>query len=199
MRLRNIKNAAEILNASDYYLKVDQKISNCYLEIGMGKGDFLIGMALKYPDRQFVGIEKFESVLVAAIKKIEELEIKNLRVFTCDAINLGDYFENILGIYLNFSDPWPKKRHAKRRLTYSDYLKVYEELLVKDGVIKFKTDNDTLFESSLISFNQYGMNFNEISLDLHSSEYNQENIQTEFERKFSAKGFKIKYIEVKYN
>ncbi len=163
-----------------------------YIEIGMGKGDFIFQNACNYPDINFIGIEKYPSVLAAAINKIKQKEKKvtNLRLMRYDAIELEKVFsENEVDkIFLNFSDPWPKSRHAKRRLTSNKFLDVYRKILVDDGVIEFKTDNRSLFEYSLISLNQYPMDLEYVSLVLHNSPENESNIMTEYERKFCTKG-----------
>lgn len=162
------------------------------IEIGMGKGDFIIELAKRNPNINFIGIEKYDSVLFVAMKKVLELEtpLENLRLMRADAINLKDIFEanEIDRVYLNFSDPWPKSRHYKRRLTYKDFLDVYKHILVEHGYVEFKTDNRILFEFSLVSMNQYPMDFESVSLDLHHSPEAEDNIMTEYERKFSPNG-----------
>ena len=205
MRLRNIKNADEILNSSKYYLKDAYKYRGNFsclfknsnkimLEIGMGKGDFLIGMAIKYPELNFIGVEKYESVLVKALKKLENKNLNNIYITSYDAINIGDLFnQEIDTIYLNFSDPWPKKRHYKRRLTYRDFLKEYDKCFINDAHIVLKTDNDNFFESSLVEMSNYGYIFKNISLDLWNTDIF--NIRTEYENKFGNSGFKIKYLD----
>lgn len=209
MRLRNVKNAEEILNSSFYFIKNPATLRGNWsevfgndfpimLEIGMGKGDFLVGMATLHPEWNFIGIEKYESVLVRGVQKLDELELKNVRVINVDAIKIADYFsKEIDTIYLNFSDPWPKKRHYKRRLTYKDFLVEYDKAFKENSKIEMKTDNDSLFESSLISLNDYGYLFDEVILDLWSTE--KPNIKTEYEIKFSNKGFKIKYLRAHKN
>lgn len=203
MRLRKKPEATDFLNAhleyviiqpSEWKSKMQEQFDKkqpLHIEIGMGKGDFMIGMAKKYPNINFIGIEKYDSVLYVALKKIlEEEYISNLRLIRADAIDLKDIFAEgeVERIYLNFSDPWPKTRHYKRRLVYKDYLAIYEHILVKQGVIEQKTDNRILFEFSLMSMNQYPMDFERVSLDLHHSEYAEGNIMTEYERKFSVNG-----------
>lgn len=162
------------------------------IEIGMGKGDFIIELAKRNPDINFIGIEKYDSVLFVAMKKVLDLEtpLPNLRLMRADAINLKDIFEEneIDRVYLNFSDPWPKSRHYKRRLTYKDFLAVYQHILVNQGYVEFKTDNRILFEFSLVSMNQYPMDFESVALDLHHSPEAEGNIMTEYERKFSPNG-----------
>ncbi|MBS5113497.1 MAG: tRNA (guanosine(46)-N7)-methyltransferase TrmB [Coprobacillus cateniformis] len=203
MRLRNNPKANEILenhkdivvfNPNENKGKWHDVFSNdhpIYIEIGMGKGDFIIENAKTYPDINFIGIEKFPSVMVGALKKIDEEEpLANLRLMKVDAIELNDIFlENeVSRIYLNFSDPWPKKKHAKRRLTSETFLPIYQNILKRDGELILKTDNRTLFEYSLISFQQFGLQFEDVCLDLHHSDAYEDNIQTEYERKFSPFG-----------
>ncbi len=204
MRLRNNPKANEILeehsdfvvlNTKDYKGQWNQVFNNnnpIYIEVGMGKGDFIIENAKRYPDINFIGIEKFPSVLVGAIKKVDELEdnLPNLRLMKVDALELNDVFDTneVDRLYLNFSDPWPKKKHAKRRLTSDTFLPVFKNILKNEGELILKTDNRSLFEYSLISFQQFGLNFHDVCLDLHHSEGYEDNIQTEYERKFSPFG-----------
>lgn len=170
-----------------------------HIEVGTGKGQFLAGMAQKNPDINYIGIELFDSVIVAAIQKAVDLKIPNLKFLNVNANNLSEYFApgEIDRVYLNFSDPWPKSRHAKRRLTYKSFLALYEEILVKGGEIHFKTDNQGLFEYSLLSFSEYGLLLKYVSLDLHNSDY-EGNVMTEYEEKFSEKGQRIYRVEAKY-
>ena len=204
MRLRNNPKAYDIMNENTDFVVIEpEKFKNkwkeifgndnpIYIEIGMGKGDFIYENARCNPNINFIGIEKYPSVLAAAINKInmQETKITNLRLMRYDAILLGDVFnENeVDNIYLNFSDPWPKNRHEKRRLTSSKFLDVYHKILVNDGVIEFKTDNRGLFEYSLVSLNQYPLDLETVNLDLHHSPENETNIMTEYERKFCKKG-----------
>lgn len=172
-------------------LNIDKKIC---IEIGMGKGDFISNMAKLNPDNVYIGIELSPQVLALAIKKLNRFEeengiaLKNLYFMSFDALKLLDYFsENQVDVlYLNFSDPWPKKRHTKRRLTYKDFLENYKKVLKKDGIIEFKTDNRGLFEYSLVSMQNFGMEFIEVYLDLHKTEVL--NVETEYEKKFSPFG-----------
>ena len=191
MRLRNNPKANEILENHKDIVVFNPNDHPIYIEIGMGKGDFIIENAKTYPDINFIGIEKFPSVMVGALKKIDEEEpLANLRLMKVDAIELNDIFlENeVSRIYLNFSDPWPKKKHAKRRLTSETFLPIYQNILKRDGELILKTDNRTLFEYSLISFQQFGLQFEDVCLDLHHSDGYEDNIQTEYERKFSPFG-----------
>lgn len=207
MRLRNVKNKQEImdnainliLNPKDYKGKWKEVFNNnnpIYIEIGMGKGDFIIEHAKRYPDINFIGIERFDSVIVRAIEKVPE-EIPNLRLVRMDAKDIEEVFDKeISRIFLNFSDPWPKKRHHDRRLTSHIFLNKYDNLFVKDKEIVQKTDNRDLFEYSVISLSTYGYKIEDISLDLHNSEY-EDIIMTEYEKKFVAKGNNIYYLVVK--
>lgn len=204
MRLRNNPKAYDIMNENKEFvvIKPTEFKNNwksifgnenpIYIEIGMGKGDFIYENARRNPNINYIGIEKFPSVLAAAINKInlQTEKVSNLRLMRYDAIELNDVFgENEVDkIFLNFSDPWPKSRHAKRRLTSSKFLDVYHKILKDQGTIEFKTDNRGLFEYSIISFNQYPLDLEYISLDLHNSAENEENIMTEYERKFCTKG-----------
>lgn len=204
MRLRNNPKANEILENHEEFVVLNTKGNKgkwkdyfgnnnpIYIEIGMGKGDFIIENAKRYPNINFIGIEKFPTVLLSAVKKMDEenVSLGNLRFMREDATFLSEVFEEdeIDCIYLNFSDPWPKKKHAKRRLTSHNFLPIYKNILKNEGQLILKTDNRILFEYSLISFNQFNMNFIDVYLDLHHSEGYDDNIQTEYERKFSPFG-----------
>ena len=206
MRQRNVKNKKEIIELSDYVIKEPtifknnwKKVFNnnnpIYLEIGMGKGDFIKENALKYPKINFIGIEKYDSIMAIAIKKMEK-NIPNLKLIRMDALNLSDVFDKEIDkIFLNFSDPWPKPRHEKRRLTSEIFLKKYDEIFKKKQCLEMKTDNRKLFEYSLQSFVKHGYMIDDISLNLHQDNY-ENNIMTEYERKFSENGNIIYYIKV---
>ena len=199
MRMRNPKFKDEVINNCDYFYNKDNTFSNdapIYIEIGMGKGQFILNMALNNPNINYIGIEKYSSVAAFAIKRINEYKPDNLKIIIGDVINLSDLVKNKVScIYLNFSDPWPKERHAKRRLTSPEYLKLYDDLFLGEKKIIQKTDNDGLFAYSLEQYKNYGYKIEEISYDLHSE--NIDNIETEYEEKFSKKGVKIKYVKVK--
>lgn len=210
MRRRNVKNAHErlindslfVLDYESYQGKWNTLFNNdnpIYLEIGMGKGKFIIEHARRNPNINYIGFEKYESVIIQAPTKLREqnLELPNLRFVCADAENLEKIFgENeISKIYLNFSDPWPKKKHAKRRLTSEVFLKKYDHVLDKKGTIEFKTDNMELFTYSLITINNEKWTYLDLSLNLHSRE--EDIITTEYEDRFSAKGNPIYYLEVK--
>ena len=205
MRLRRVKNALETLENSKYiilnpekhkgeYKKVFGNNNPIHLEIGMGKGDFIIQNAINHPENNYIGLEKYESVQMRAVQKLEELDIPNLRLIHMDAENLNNVFEKEIDtIYLNFSDPWPKNRHAKRRLTSTFFLNIYDSLFSGKPHIIQKTDNIGLFASSIVSLSEYGYTIHKCSLDLHNE--NIENYQTEYEKKFSEKGQKINYLD----
>jgi len=207
MRQRNVKNKKEIIELSDYVIKEPtiyknnwKKVFNnnnpIYLEIGMGKGDFIKENALKYPKINFIGIEKYDSIMALAIKKIEDHDINNLKLIRMDALNIETVFKKEIDkIFLNFSDPWPKPRHEKRRLTSDIFLSKYDMIFKNKKIIEMKTDNQKLFEYSLVSFNRNGYLLSEISLDLHHSNIS-DNIMTEYERKFSAHNNPIYYVKV---
>lgn len=172
-----------------------------HIEAGTGKGRFIIGMAKQNPSINYIGIELFDSVIVSALETILEEEggIPNLRLLRVNAKDLTEFFEKgeVDRLYLNFSDPWPKKRHAKRRLTHDTFLKLYEAVLPENGEIHFKTDNRGLFEYSLTSISEYGMLLKYVSLDLHAGDP-EWNIMTEYEEKFSKKGQPIYRLEAQY-
>lgn len=200
MRMRNPKNKDEIINTCDYFYDTENIFENnnpIHIEIGMGKGQFILNMALQNPNINYIGIEKYTSVAALAIKKINEYKPSNLKIIIGDAINLKDLLKNKVScIYLNFSDPWPKKRHTRRRLTSLEYLQSYDELFGdNEKVIIQKTDNDDLFAYSLEQFESYGYKIEQISYDLHNEDI--PNIMTEYEEKFSQQGVKIKYVKVK--
>jgi tRNA (guanine-N7-)-methyltransferase len=170
-----------------------------HIEVGTGKGTFITEMAKANPEINYIGIELFESVIVKALERAVEADIPNVKLLNVDAKKLSEIFDKgeVNLVYLNFSDPWPKGRHEKRRLTYKDFLDIYKTILVEQGEIHFKTDNRGLFEYSLMSFSSYGLLLKYVSLDLHNSDY-EGNIMTEYEEKFSSMGQPIYRCEVKY-
>jgi tRNA (guanine-N7-)-methyltransferase len=204
MRIRNLENASEIVSNSKYLIENPEvyrdkwqsvfKNSNpICLEVGTGKGNFIIDMAIKNPCVNFVGLEKYTSVIARALQKCEDLKLDNLVFINGDALNLDKWFnKEIDTIYLNFSDPWPKKRHAKRRLTSEIFLNLYDKVFKDTCKIVQKTDNSILFESSIISLSNYGYKIEDISLDLWSTDkiYS----ETEYEHKFRLQGDKIYYL-----
>lgn len=207
MRLKNVKGASEKIklspyivdNPSDYKGKYNKLFNNnnlIYIELGMGKGSFIVNNALKYPNINFIGIEKYDSVMVRATEKAENMNLNNLKFIRMDANNIEEIFnKEIDRIYLNFSDPWPKVRHEKRRLSSSNFLNKYDNIFNKNKSIVMKTDNRELFEYSVMSFVNYGYKINEISLDLHNDDI-KDNINTEYEIKFSDLGYPIYKIDV---
>ena len=200
MRARKKKHGAERLAAvSDIFIEKPE-ISNdkkLYIEIGCGKGKFIIENAEKNPDIFYVAIEKVPDVILLAAEKTKQKELNNIKFMMCDAKGLTETFppKSVDRIYLNFSDPWPKAKHYKRRLTYKTFLDVYRYILKDDGAIFFKTDNAGLFEFSLEQFELDKWNLKNITYDLHNSEFAADNIMTEYEKNFSEKGFNIHRLE----
>lgn len=170
-----------------------------HIEIGTGKGQFIMGMGEQLPTVNFVGIEVVKSILVSAVQKAEEQQPSNVKLVNYDAKDLREVFgdKEIDCIYLNFSDPWPKNRHEKRRLTHESFLAQYKQVLKKGGEIILKTDNQSLFEYSLVSFSKFGMILEEVLLDLHTHD-DPTNVMTEYEEKFSAKGQPIYRCRVRF-
>ncbi len=211
MRFRNKPWATEFIAENAYYCIPDPENQKgkwneifgnnnpIHIEVGTGKGTFVTEMAKVNPSINYIGIELFESVIVKALEKAVAADIPNVKLLNVNAQKLADYFDagEVDRVYLNFSDPWPKNRHEKRRLTYKAFLDLYKEVLVPQGEIHFKTDNRGLFEYSLMSFSEYGLLLKYVSLDLHNSDF-EGNIMTEYEEKFSSKGFPIYRSEVKY-
>lgn len=208
LRLRNVKGANEIIingkyyvnNPSDYIGSWSRLFGNnnpIYIEIGMGKGNFIIENAKRYKDINFIGIEKFDSVIVRAILKSNDLELDNLKIVRMDARMLDSIFSNEIDlIYLNFSDPWPKDRHSKRRLTSRNFLLVYDKIFKDDGRIIMKTDNVGLFNYSVDSLRQYGYDI--LECDNNFNSLSEDNIMTEYEEKFYCKGVKInRFVAIK--
>ena len=201
MRLRNVKNKEEILSNSNYLIRNPEQYlgkwkeffgndNPIYIEIGMGKGKFIVENAIKYPDINFIGIEKFDSIVARGLQKIPE-GLKNLVIVRMDANNIDKVFNHEIDrIYLNFSDPWPKIRHASRRLSSKVFLDKYDNIFVSDKQIHMRTDNRDLYIYSLISFSENGYILTDITFDLHDGN-DKELITTEYEDKFSSKGMPI--------
>lgn len=160
-----------------------------HLEIGSGKGQFIAGMGRQHPEVNFIGLEFVKSIIVGAVKKVMDAETENVRMVNENAKDLRELFDDkeIDHIYLNFSDPWPKNKHEKRRLTFHTFLEQYEAVLKSEGKVTLKTDNKGLFEYSLVSFSNFGMVLEDVSVDLHTEE-DPLNVTTEYEEKFAAKG-----------
>lgn len=215
MRLRNIPRAEGTIRTHRLFIKRPDDQKGCWgqvfgnknplrIEIGMGKGRFILQMAKENPDINFVGIERYSSVLLRAVElsDTEEFaELDNVRFVCMDAKDIENVFAagEVECVYLNFSDPWPKARHAKRRLTSVEFLERYENILTEKGILEFKTDNTALFNFSLEQIKEAKWTLNAFTYDLHhNEEMNRENIMTEYEKKFSAKGNPInKLIAVK--
>lgn len=211
MRLRNITGADEIIEQSEFAIKtpeqkkgswhtVFEKEAPIHIEVGMGKGRFLMDMATLHPEINYIGIEKYSSVLLRAVQKMKEREIPlpNLRFILMDADAIANVFdtEEVDRIYLNFSDPWPKDRHARRRLPSRQFLAKFDRILKKEGALEFKTDNKLLFDFAVEEVEPAGWKIQEITYDLHRDlRMNAGNVMTEYEEKFSVKGNPIyKYI-----
>lgn len=215
MRLRNkpwakpliAKNSAKIVIEPAIYRGKWQsrfvKRAPLFLEIGMGKGKFIIEMAKKHPENNYIGMELQTTVAAMALKRLLQADEMptNLQLVCGNGNQLLEFFASneISGIFLNFSDPWPKKKQAKRRLTYQTFLSQYQQVMAPNGKIEFKTDNQGLFEFSIKSLNNFGMKFDGIWLDLHHSEANETNTMTEYEEKFSQKGQPIFKLIAHFN
>lgn len=206
MRLKKVKGATEEIMASPYIIKNPKDYKGIYqslfhnnnpihLEIGMGKGQFIIQMAKQNPHINFIGVEMYDSVMVRAVQKLQNEEIPNLKLIKFDATEINEVFDGEISIlYLNFSDPWPKKRHAHRRLTSERFLERYDHIFKGEKVIIQKTDNRHLFEYSLMSFTDYGYKIEELSLNLHEDDII--NVKTEYEERFSEMGYPIYRVKV---
>ncbi len=199
MRMRKKKNGEKRMAECAEYL-IEEKpceLENVWLEIGCGKGGFISQFAQRYPERQFIAVEKMSDVMLLAAEKIKALELKNVKFINTDAQTLPEYIKegSVDRIFLNFSDPWPRPKHAKRRLTAPSFLEMYKKLLRPGGAIFLKTDNRILFDYSLETLEAAGFRLEKLTYDLHSSEYESENIHTEYEDNFSAKGFTINRVE----
>ena len=208
MRLKKVKDAKERVEASEYYVNAPSeykgkwnelfKNSNpIHIEIGMGKGNFIIGMAKAHKDVNYIGIEMYDSVMVKAVEKLkqEEKPLKNLKLVLIDAMKIDEIFESeISRIYLNFSDPWPKAKHEKRRLTSKIFLEKYDRIFKGQKQILQKTENKDLFNFSMVSLVENGYELRNVTRDLHSENVS-DNIMTEYEEKFSNAGIKINRLE----
>ena len=202
MRLRNVPGSREAIADNNMAINEPTELKGKWkeefgndnpirIEIGMGKGKFITTLAMENPDINYIGIEKYSSVLIRAIERCEEIEVSNLRFIRMEAEYICDVFEKgeVDIIYLNFSDPWPKDRHAKRRLTSKQFFERYDVILKKDGIVEFKTDNDLLFQFSLEQVPEAGWELIEQTWDLHNDErLMQGNVMTEYESKFSQMG-----------
>lgn len=208
MRLRNVRGSKEAMVESEYVFTEPEKLYGTFkeifgndnpirIEIGMGKGKFITTLAINNPDINYVGIEKYSSVLIRAVEKQNELQLPNLKFIRMDAEQITSVFKQheVDRIYLNFSDPWPKDRHAKRRLTSKEFFERYDKILSEDGVVEFKTDNDDLFAFSLEEISNSKWKLVAVTHDLHNDEkLNEGNVMTEYEERFSAMGNPIKKL-----
>lgn len=205
MRMRKKKNGEKrMLACADYKIDTPQEYKgkwkdliaggkDLYLEIGCGKGTFITELAKRNPDNFYVAIEVVPDVIMLAMEKAKSQELKNVMFVCFDANDICDVFEEneLDGLYLNFSDPWPKTRHHKRRLTYKGFLEKYKQVIKNGGKIFFKTDNRPLFDFSLVQFMESSIPLSKVCTDLHNSMWEEGNIHTEYEDNFSAKGFTI--------
>ena len=218
MRLRNITGSREVIAQNEFVVHEPESYKGCWnekifgngapihIEIGMGKGKFIMQLAAENPEVNYVGIEKYSSVLLRAIQKMEVSRLKNLVFIRMDAEYITDVFgpDEVERIYLNFSDPWPKDRHARRRLMSGSFLERYTHILKKEGVIEFKTDNRVLFDYALEEAPQAGWEILKMTYDLHNDEEMMKgNIMTEYEERFSKMGnpickYVIRYCKVEY-
>lgn len=210
MRQRKIKNLEEKLKNLEHltvknpeenkgnWAKVFGNNKPIYLEIGCGKGRFVTELAKANPESNYLAIEGQRSVMYKALQKAEALELTNLKFIDTFVLDVRDWFfqNEIAGVYLNFSDPWPKAKHSKRRLTAREKLFQYEKIIKPGGFIQFKTDNNPLFDFSLEEAKELGFTLNKVSRDLHNSEFNEGNVMTEYEEKFSIRGLKINYMKL---
>lgn len=201
MRLRHIKGAEQQIAESPFVIHDPEEQKGHWrdvfgndhpieIEVGMGKGKFIMDLAAAHPDVNYLGIERYSSVLLRALQKRAERDLSNIFFLCIDAKEMADYFTpgEVSRIYLNFSDPWPKDRHAKRRLTSPVFMEVYDSILKPDGVIEFKTDNRGLFEYSLESIPAAGWDILAHTFDLHRSDMAEGNVMTEYETKFASEG-----------
>lgn len=210
MRVRNNPLARQILPHHPFVVQNPKELRGkwqtlfpkpqpLYVELGSGKGQFLAKASVLHPDRNWLGVERVPAILLKAVRKAEEINPSNLRYLWIDVAELTEIFAEgeLSRIYLHFSDPWPKKRHTKRRLTHPRFLEQYKQVLSQEGDLIFKTDNESFFDYSLEQFSENGWEVIELSRDLHNSPYRDGNITTEYEEKFSNQGMPIFYVRVK--
>lgn len=210
MRYNVVKDAQRILKDSPYLVGTPARYKNKWndffgnknpicLELGMGRGSFIIEMALKYPNINFIGLELDVNQTATAIKNIGTKKIPNLKMINSDAKEIIDFFgKEITTIYLTFSEPWPKKGDEKKRFTHESYLRLYDRIFKKHKHIILKTDNKILFASALESLSNYWYSFSKVSLDLHNDERNIENVMTDFEKKYYEEHRQIYYVDAKF-
>ncbi len=207
MRYNVVKDADKIISKSPYFVNNPSRYKNkwsdffgnhnpIHIELGMGRGDFIINMAKKYPNINFIGLELYASQMVMATERLVRENLPNLRLVNADAHDLDKFFgKEIDTIYLTFSEPWPKKIDEKKRFTHESYLRLYDKIFKKDKHIILKTDNKGLFAYSLETLSQYWYSFERVSLDLHHNEIPIPNIMTDFEKKYYEEGRPIYYVD----
>ncbi|WP_438340543.1 tRNA (guanosine(46)-N7)-methyltransferase TrmB [Mycoplasma sp. 125] len=201
MRLRHNKNALSTLENSEFYINQFPYTpkKNAVVEIGMGKGKMLSELALCHPENEYIGIEKYSTPALSALKKIEQKSLKNMKIIVGDAAKLNEIIaDKVKTIWLTFSDPWPKKRHFKRRLVYKTFLEQYKSVLDKEGKVYFKTDNNGLYEFALEQLKEFNADIIYHTSDLHNCNYQIENKLTDYEEKFRNEGKKIYFIAFKF-
>ena len=210
MRYNVVKNANEIIDSSTYYVKKPEKYKGKWrelfnnnnpicLELGMGRGSFIIEMAKKHPNINYIGLELDKSQTATALTNANSYSLKNLKIICADASNIAYYFgKEIDTIYLTFSEPWPKKQDERRRFTHESYLKLYDRVFKKNKHIILKTDNKILFASALESLSNYWYVFDKVSLDLHNDERKIENIMTDFEKQYYKEHRQIYYVDASF-
>ena len=210
MRYNVVKNASEIIDESNILVRNPEKnIGNwsklfnnsnpIMLELGMGRGSFIIGMALKYPNLNFIGLELDKNQIAYALKQASNYKLNNLRMIHADAKDIVNIFKKEINtIYLTFSEPWPKKQDERKRFTHESYLRIYDRVFRKDKHIILKTDNKILFASSLESLSKYWYSFNRVSLDLHNDERKIDNVMTDFEKQYFKEHRQIYYVDASF-
>lgn len=210
MRYNTFKNKEDVLDKSSYLIKNPSEYKNKWnklfgnnnpicLELGMGRASFIIGMAKKYPNINFIGLELDKNQTAHALNTLSTLNLKNVKIICSDARNIIDFFgKEIDTIYLTFSEPWPKKNDKKKRFTDVSYLRLYDRVFKKDKHIILKTDNKILFSSALESLSDYWYIFKTVSLDLHNDERNIPNVMTDFEKQYFKEKRQIYYLDAMF-
>ena len=210
MRYNVVKNASEIIDDSKILVRNPEKnIGNwssvfgnnnpIMLELGMGRGSFIIGMAMKYPNLNFIGLELDKNQIAYALKQANNYKLNNLKMIHADANDLANIFKkDINTIYLTFSEPWPKKQDERKRFTHESYLRIYDRVFRKDKHIILKTDNKILFSSALESLSKYWYTFNRVSMDLHNDERKIDNVMTDFEKQYFKEHRQIYYVDASF-
>ena len=210
MRYNTVKDSDKIIKTSDYTISNPSEYKNKWkdlfknsnpidLELGMGRGEFIINMAIKYPNINFIGLELDEGQIATACKKLSGKNLSNLKLIKANAMDIDKFFgKEINTIYLTFSEPWPKKKDEKKRFTHESYLRLYDKVFKKDKHIILKTDNKILFASALESLSKYWYEFDRVSLDLHHDENHIENVMTDFEKQYYKENRPIYYVDAKF-